>query len=225
MTGRDSALVKVWRARHAEGVPGRRAAGAERLRISAARGPDLVLDLTRAPAAPGAVLGPGTASGAVPEVSAGAVTAPDGHCADEHLVAGPGEHSPTWLACADVIVRLTGDGPGAPEPPPYGPGLDGLCAGFPGCLVFALVPRGGGHVVVATAFGWRARLVPLGRAPCLARHAASYASAVHAWLVSGRPVDALSTAELTVACGHAPTPEVAVRVMPDARPQTRARAG
>lgn len=116
--------------------------------------------------------------------------------ADEHLAAGPGERSPAWLACADVIVRL--DGGGAARLDGYGAvTLDGVFARHPGCLV-AVVVRPGGECVVGTRAGARARLVPLDGRTRVEADAASYASVVHAWIASGHPLDGLDGARLTV---------------------------
>ncbi|TDC82013.1 hypothetical protein [Actinomadura sp. 7K507] len=96
---------------------------------------------------------------------------------DEHLVAGPEEASPTWLACADVIVGRAGD-------------PSRLLAAHPGCLVAATVTGRGCRVA---ADGLDARLDPVLGGTCSPADAALYASALHAWLVTGgRPVGALS---------------------------------
>ncbi|WP_149262599.1 hypothetical protein [Actinomadura sp. K4S16] len=95
---------------------------------------------------------------------------------DEHLVAGPGETSWASLSCADVIVR---DG-----------GVPALHrAAFPGCLVLAVNTRDGCLLV---AGGWSARLVPVLGERCAEDDAVAYASAVHAWMVAGRPLDVLT---------------------------------
>ncbi|SNR25866.1 hypothetical protein [Actinomadura mexicana] len=95
---------------------------------------------------------------------------------DEHLVAGPGETSRTLLSCADVIVRNAGE-----------PVLHR--AAFPGCLVVAVNTRDG---CLLAAGGWSARLVPVLGETCAEEDASAYASAVHAWMVAGRPLGALT---------------------------------
>ncbi|MGI5207448.1 hypothetical protein ACQEU6_38445 [Spirillospora sp. CA-108201] len=114
---------------------------------------------------------------------------------DEHLVAGPDEASRDVLACADVIVRAAG------EPA-------GHRAAFPGCLV-AAVNTGRGCLLAAG--GWSARLVPVLGRRCTDEDASAYASAVHAWIVAGRPLGAVT--HLTVVRGGA---VARVRVRPAA---------
>jgi hypothetical protein len=88
-----------------------------------------------------------------------------GHAAaDEHLVADAHEAGP-WPQVADVIIDRSGTS----------------AARFPGRLVAIT-----GHVL-EVATGWRARLVPLSAGDELW----PYASFVHAWLVAGRPFEAL----------------------------------
>ncbi|WP_242884407.1 hypothetical protein [Actinomadura litoris] len=114
---------------------------------------------------------------------------------DEHLAVGPGEAPPAWLPCADVIIR---------DAPSFA--LTALRSDYPGCLVAAVASRSGGWELAVA--GWRFALVPLGRAAAAAAAAAdvaSYASAVHAWVASGRPVGALGTATLTLARGRGGT--------------------
>ncbi|MFB4306646.1 hypothetical protein [Actinomadura sp. GTD37] len=95
---------------------------------------------------------------------------------DEHLVAGPEETSPAWLACADVIISR------AVTPAR-------LLAAHPGCLV-AVTVTGLGCLV--TAGGVEARLDPVLGGPCTPGDAARYASALHAWLVAGGPPGVLT---------------------------------
>ncbi|MFC4053550.1 hypothetical protein ACFOY4_28005 [Actinomadura syzygii] len=139
------------------------------------------------------------AAGAVPlfvnlrRSPVGDATRPDGTAADEHLVAGPGVTSWAWLSCADVIVRRPGGG---------GPG------DFPGCLVLAVTsPRG----CLLAVRGWRARLILVAGGACGDDDAARCASALHLWACSGRPLDALAGARLTVVRGRAPEGRAASR--------------
>jgi hypothetical protein len=104
---------------------------------------------------------------------------------DEHLVAGPGETSWALLSCADVIVRDGGE-----------PVLHR--AAFPGCLVVAVNRRGG---CLLLAGGWSARLVPVLGERCAEEDAVAYASAVHSWMVAGRPLGVLT--RLTSVRGNA----------------------
>ncbi|MFI0479076.1 hypothetical protein [Actinomadura sp. 9N215] len=113
---------------------------------------------------------------------------------DEHLVAGPGENSWPWLSCADVIVRRID------EPTPDDP-LGSYLARLPGCLVVVGNTQGRGFLVAVR--GRRARLTPMGGGACTDEQALSYASALHLWIVSGRPLDALSMARLTAVRGRA----------------------
>ncbi|WP_131732596.1 hypothetical protein [Actinomadura formosensis] len=107
-----------------------------------------------------------------PSAAGGPVRTP----CDEHLVAGVEETSRARLSCADVIVRRGG------EPAR-------LRADHPGCLVIAVNTRRGCLV----AAGDRAvRLVPVLGGTCADDDAAVYASAVHAWLVAGRPLTAFT---------------------------------
>lgn len=131
---------------------------------------------------------------------------PAGGCApppcDEHLVAGPGAASPVWLACADVIVGVAGD-----------PAR--LLADHPGCLVAVTVTRRG---CLVAAGGLEARLDPVLGGTCMPGDAALYASAMHAWLVAGRPLDVLS--RLTLVRGNTVT-MVRMRDRRVARPADR----
>ncbi|NVI92985.1 hypothetical protein [Actinomadura sp. BRA 177] len=95
---------------------------------------------------------------------------------DEHLVAGPGETSRAWLACADVIVA------GAGEPAQ-------LLAAHPGCLVAVAVTR---WACLLAAGGVQARLDPALGGTCTLDDATAYASALHAWLVTGGQPAALT---------------------------------
>ncbi|GAA4380771.1 hypothetical protein GCM10023088_44560 [Actinomadura verrucosospora] len=104
---------------------------------------------------------------------------------DEHLVAGPGETSRALLSCADVIVRDGGE-----------PALHR--AAFPGCLIVAVNMQGGCLLV---ARGWSARLVPVLGERCGEEDASAYASAIHAWMVAGLPLDAIT--RLTAVRGNA----------------------
>ena len=106
---------------------------------------------------------------------------------DEHLVAGPDETSPAWPACADVIVGARG------EPAR-------LLQAHPGCLV-AVTVTGPGCAVAAR--GLDARLDPVLGGTCTAGDAALYASALHALLVTGGPLDALT--RLTLVRGSTAT--------------------
>ncbi|GAA4311258.1 hypothetical protein BJY14_006048 [Actinomadura luteofluorescens] len=104
---------------------------------------------------------------------------------DEHLVAGPGETSRDLLSCADVIVRYGGE-----------PALHQ--AEFPGCLVVAVNTRDG---CLLAAGGWSARLVPVLGERCGEADASAFASAIHAWMVAGLPLDAVT--RLTAVRGNA----------------------
>ncbi|GAA4095540.1 hypothetical protein GCM10022214_68360 [Actinomadura miaoliensis] len=137
---------------------------------------------------------------------------------DEHLAAGPDERSWTWLSCADVIVRRFQ----GPDPRPTR--LGELHGRFPGCLIMALTPHGHGHAVVTTVSGWKARLVPVRHGSWVGDDVLSYASAIHAWIVAGRPLDALDTARLTVIRGHAAV-RPGVRVMPEDQRGSHSRVG
>ncbi len=201
-TGARTRLVRV-REESPGGPPARRSRGAERVLVA---GPfhEVRLGLWRLPA------------GRPP----GRDAVPPGARVDEHLAAGHAETSPSWLACADVIVRRVRDPDTAPD------ALDRLRARFPGALV-AVVDAGARGCAVATACGWRAWLVPCGpavrgperepgpagRLPWPESDIACYASAVHAWVTSGRPLDALARVRLTVVSGRAAAGPVA-RVLP-----------
>lgn len=125
---------------------------------------------------------------------------------DEHLVAGPDEASRAWLACADVIVGGAGD-----------PAR--LLAAHPGCLVAVTVNERG---CLVAARGLDARLDPVLGGTCPPADAALYASALHAWLVSGgRSVGTL--ARLTLVRGNTVT-VVRVRHHPATRPAARPAA-
>ncbi|TDC62020.1 hypothetical protein E1200_27255 [Actinomadura sp. GC306] len=106
---------------------------------------------------------------------------------DEHLVAGPDEPSRAWRACADVIVGRAGD-----------PAR--LLAAHPGCLVAVAVTETGCRVA---AGGLEARLDPVLGGECAAGDAALYASALHAWLVTGGRPGALT--RLTLVRGNTVT--------------------
>ncbi|MEU8347255.1 hypothetical protein AB0C74_36620 [Spirillospora sp. NPDC048832] len=93
---------------------------------------------------------------------------------DEHLVAGPDEPSPAWLACADVVV---------------GTGGDPACAAPPGCLVAAVVTE---RACLLAVGGVQARLDPVMGGTCTVDDAVAYASALHAWLVTGGSPAALT---------------------------------
>ncbi|QKW38405.1 hypothetical protein HUT06_33975 [Actinomadura sp. NAK00032] len=95
---------------------------------------------------------------------------------DEHLVAGPEETSPAWLAAADVIVARAG------EPAR-------LLTAHPGCLVAVAVTEQG---CLLAAGGVQARLDPVLGGTCTVDDAAAFASAVHAWLVTGGSPAALA---------------------------------
>lgn len=169
VTGADVALVRAWDdpAGHPAGHPAvrgarvRRDPGAAGVLIDAAGIVPVFVNLRRSPVSD-------------------AWTAPD-----EHLVAGPGETSRAWLACADVIVRRPGD-PGD----------------FPGCLVVAVNSR---RECLIAVRGWRARLVLAARGGgCADDDVSCCASAVYQWVCSGRPPDALAAARLTVVRGQVP---------------------
>jgi hypothetical protein len=133
------------------------------------------------------------------QVVASAANGP-GHPVDEHLAAGPCETSWTWLSCADVIVRRIEGRVSMPG------SLIGPCSRFPGCLVIALNSHEQGFATVATASGWQARLVPVRSEACADEDVASYVSAIHAWITSGRSLATLGTAHLTVFRGYEPVP-------------------
>lgn len=95
---------------------------------------------------------------------------------DEHLVAGPGETSRAWLGCADVIVGGAGD-----------PAR--LLAAHPGCLVAVAAARQGCLLATGEV---EARLDPVLGGTCTPGDAALYASAIHAWLVTGGPPGAFT---------------------------------
>lgn len=88
---------------------------------------------------------------------------------DEHLVAGPEETRRAWLAAADVIVAAAGD-----------PAQ--LLAAHPGCLVAVTVTERG---CLLAADEVQARLDPMLGGTCTVDDAAAFASALHAWLVTG----------------------------------------
>ncbi|WP_433463627.1 hypothetical protein [Spirillospora sp. CA-128828] len=121
---------------------------------------------------------------------------------DEHLVAGPGETSRAWLACADVIV-------GRAEDPAR------LLGAYPGCLVVVAVTRRG---CLVAAGDLEARLDPVLGGTCTAGDAAMAASALHTWLVTGGPPGALT--RLTLVRGNTIT-MVRMRDRRVARPGTR----
>ncbi|MFC5748954.1 hypothetical protein [Actinomadura rugatobispora] len=190
--GGDTSLVRIRDVCRRRDVL--RVRGAERLRVDAGQGSGMLVELRRRPAA-------------LPDERLPVV--PEGRpFVDEHLVAGTSERSPAWLSCADVIVRRYSNREPAPGV------VDDLRGRFPGCLVMALTPDGRGHAVVATASGWRARLVPVRPASCLEEHVLSYVSAIHAWITAGWPPEALTAARLTVTYGCAAAP-AAVRVIPE----------
>ncbi|WP_433473927.1 hypothetical protein ACQPZP_34775 [Spirillospora sp. CA-142024] len=124
---------------------------------------------------------------------------------DEHLVAGPGETSKAWLACADVIV-------GEAEDPAR------LLGAYPGCLVAVAVARQG---CLVAAGDLEARLDPVLGGTCPPVDAAMAASALHTWLVTGGPLGALT--RLTLVRGNAVT-MVGMRHHRVARPATRRAA-
>ncbi|WP_067896809.1 hypothetical protein [Actinomadura chibensis] len=162
--GADVALVRAWD--DPAGLRARRGSGAAGVLIDAPGRDPLLVNLWRSPVRDDA--------------------AACGTAADEHLVAGPGETSRAWLACADVVVRRPGGG---------APG------DFPGALVVAVAAR---RECVVAVRGWRARLVPVAGGGCGEGDAACYASALHLWVCSGRPLDALAGARLSVIRGQAP---------------------
>lgn len=88
---------------------------------------------------------------------------------DEHLVAGPRETVHAWLSAADVIVAADTD-----------PAR--LLAAHPGCLVAVAVTDQGCQLATG---GIRARLEPVLGGTCTVDDATAYASALHAWLVTG----------------------------------------
>jgi hypothetical protein len=106
---------------------------------------------------------------------------------DEHLVTGLDETSRTWLACADVILSTTED-----------PGR--LLRAHPGCLVAVAVARRG---CLVAAGDLEARLDPVLGGTCTPGDAAMAASALHAWLVTGGPLTALT--KLTLVQGNTVT--------------------
>lgn len=95
--------------------------------------------------------------------------------ADEHLLADAGVPGP-WPPIADVVVA---DGPLGR--------VAALRARCPGCLVAAF-GRPDGEYLLEVAADWFARLVPLGPGTV---DVWPYASFVHTWTVTGRPLDAL----------------------------------
>ncbi|WP_412519912.1 hypothetical protein K8Z49_18040 [Actinomadura madurae] len=131
--------------------------------------------------------------------------APESPPCDEHLVAGPEEVSRAWLACADVIVGQAAD-------------PDRLRASSPGCLVAVAVnPR----ACLVSAGDLEARLDPVLGGTCQAGDAALYASALHAWLVTGGVPGALT--RLTLVRGTTVT-MVRMRDRRVARPAARRAA-
>lgn len=157
-------------------------AGRDGVLIGGGRAPRTFVHLRRLPAA----------GGEAAPVPHGAATV-----VDEHLVAGPDETGRPWLACADVVVRRFGD----PE---------SCSVGLPGCLVMAV--NAGRRGCLVSVGGWRARLVPVEGGTPSDGDVSSYASALHLWASSGRPLGALVMARLTVVRGAAGT-RGGVRVM------------
>ncbi len=113
---------------------------------------------------------------------------------DEHLRAEPDETDPAWLSVADVIAR-------------HGPGP----APGTGCLIVATIEGGLERVLVRNC----GRVVET----AAAGPAGTFASVVHTWLVTGRPVDGLAGASITV--GHGPARPVTVRPAAAGAPAAR----
>lgn len=207
--GTGVTLVHAWEGSSRDDALAWRTPGAERVLIDTGRCARTLVNLRR-PHCDGR-----SGALALPAPHAALPAAP--RTADEHLAAGPGETSPAWLSCADVIVRGV-------ERPALVPGVRArLRASFPGCLVLALSSHGGAYVATAVS-GWSARLVADGREACTVEDVASYASAVHAWITSGRPLEALGWARLTVLRGRAVV-RPGVWVTPEDRPASPAEWG
>lgn len=105
--------------------------------------------------------------------------------ADEHLLADAGVPGP-WQPVSDVLIARGPLGRSA-----------ALRARCPGCLV-AVFGRPDGEYLLDVAADWLARVVPLGG---VAGDVWPYASFVHAWAVTGRPLDLLDGACLAEARG------------------------
>jgi hypothetical protein len=95
--------------------------------------------------------------------------------ADEHLRAEMDERDPVWLSIADVVVRA-------------GP----IHVRAPGCMLTAVMRDGREHVL--TRDGQAIEVAAAGPP-------GMFASFVHTWMVSGRPIAWLSGASLRVSAG------------------------
>ncbi|WP_157430400.1 hypothetical protein [Actinomadura macra] len=179
MTG-DISLVRVWDDPGGGDLNAWRSQGTERVLVDGGRAVRMFVNLRR------------TAAG----IEQDDALVPGPPPWDEHLAVGPGACSTAWCSCADVIVRRD-----ERSVSPW-PALAELRAAYPGCLVVVVSSRQRGHVVAIP--GARMRLVPAGGGVCADDDVLSYASAFHAWLTSGRPIGALTTARLTVMYGRAP---------------------
>lgn len=190
----DSGLVRVWLGSYEQIVPVPRDAESVRMLVGGPNTGRTAAVLRRvAEASPRA---PGPGAHAPPPV-------------DEHMVAGPDETDPRWLSAADVIVVRADLDHDGPDPA-------AVLGRFPGCLVMALAGLGPGSVV-QTRSRWRIRFVPR-------RDSAVswYASFVHAWLVTGRPLAALNHAYAITWDGALSRRVVRIRVV---RLRTESRAG
>ncbi|MEE1938946.1 hypothetical protein V1L54_05875 [Streptomyces sp. TRM 70361] len=114
--------------------------------------------------------------------------------ADVHVCADPDRRgAERWYECADVLS--------ARRPLPARRAecrAADLLARHPGCLVAAVPRTDGGCAAGVRGRGLLAVLPPAGTVSLSARQRCAIASFLHAWLVAGRPVDALCAVGLGV---------------------------